>query len=60
MWGGFDELRALWREDRRFEPAMDADERERRYRMWQKAVGKSLDWVDADARALMDDRDPAG
>ncbi|WP_417562109.1 glycerol kinase GlpK [Microbacterium sp.] len=54
VWQGLDELRALWREDRRFEPTMDDDERGRRYRMWQKAVAKSLDWVDDDARALMD------
>nr|WP_274637774.1 glycerol kinase GlpK [Microbacterium bovistercoris] len=57
VWSGFDELRALWQEDRRFEPTMDADERERRYRMWQKAVSKSLDWVDDDARTLMGTHD---
>ena len=25
----------------------------RRYRLWKKAVSKSLDWVDDDARTLM-------
>jgi glycerol kinase len=50
VWSGLDELRGLWREDRRFEPAMSADERERRYRIWRKAVTKSLDWVDDDTR----------
>ncbi len=53
LWSGLDELRTHWREDRRFEPRMPEDERERRYRQWQKAVSKSLDWVDDDARALM-------
>jgi glycerol kinase len=53
VWGDLDELRAHWREDVRFEPRMPDDERERRYRMWRKAVSKSLDWVDDDARALM-------
>ncbi|MBN9175592.1 MAG: glycerol kinase GlpK [Microbacterium sp.] len=53
VWSGFDDLRTHWREDVRFEPAMGVDERERRYRMWRKAVSKSLDWVDDDARALM-------
>lgn len=48
LWKGLDELRAHWREDVRFEPRMPEDERERRYRIWQKAVSKSLDWVDAD------------
>ncbi|WP_345801818.1 glycerol kinase GlpK [Microbacterium sp. AZCO] len=52
VWSTTDELRAHWREDARFEPAMDEDERERRYRMWRKAVSKSLDWVDDDARIL--------
>ncbi|MFH8250680.1 glycerol kinase GlpK [Microbacterium sp. B2969] len=52
VWKSTDELRAHWREDVRFEPAMPDDERERRYRMWRKAVSKSLDWVDDDARIL--------
>lgn len=45
FWSDLDELRGLWREDRRFEPAMDAAERDRLYRGWQKAVTKSLDWA---------------
>ncbi|GAB3604018.1 glycerol kinase GlpK [Microbacterium aureliae] len=53
VWGSLDELREHWREDKRFTPAMGEDDRERRYRMWQKAVTKSLDWVDDDARTLM-------
>ncbi len=46
LWAGFDDLRAHWQEGRRFEPAIDAAEREARYRTWQKAVVKSLDWVE--------------
>ena len=53
VWRDRDELRAHWREDVRFEPRMAGDERERRYRQWQKAVSKALDWVDDDARVLM-------
>jgi glycerol kinase len=53
VWNGLDELRTHWQEDVRFEPRMPEDERERRYRQWRKAVSKSLDWVDDDARALM-------
>jgi glycerol kinase len=53
VWADRDELRAQWQEDRRFEPRMDADERARRYRQWKKAVSKSIDWVDEDARILM-------
>ncbi|WP_171013120.1 glycerol kinase GlpK [Microbacterium sp. 2FI] len=53
VWTSRDELREHWREDVRFEPRMPAEERERRYRLWQKAVAKSLDWVDDDAREMM-------
>ncbi|WP_019179423.1 glycerol kinase GlpK [Microbacterium yannicii] len=53
VWRDLDELRTHWREDVRFEPRMPEEERERRYRMWRKAVAKSLDWVDDDARVLM-------
>jgi glycerol kinase len=56
VWRDRDELRGHWQEDVRFEPQMSEDERERRYRMWQKAVTKSLDWVDDDARTLMGTR----
>ena len=53
VWRDRDELRTHWREGARFEPQMDADERARRYRQWKKAVTKSIDWVDDDARILM-------
>ncbi|MCR2813665.1 glycerol kinase GlpK [Microbacterium sp. zg.Y1090] len=53
VWADEDELRQQWREDARFEPRMDRDESERRYRLWRKAVTKSFDWVDEDARILM-------
>ena len=46
FWSGLDELRGLWREDRRWEPRMPAAEADAFYRSWQKAVTKSLDWVD--------------
>ncbi|UOR00276.1 glycerol kinase GlpK [Leucobacter allii] len=48
FWSGLDELRGKWREDRRWEPAFDPAERERRVRAWRKAVTKSMDWVDDD------------
>ena len=53
VWSDRDRLREHWREDVRFEPRMDPDDRERRYRLWRKAVTKSYDWVDEDARILM-------
>lgn len=50
FWGGLDDLRANWQEDRRWEPSMDQTERDRRLRLWRKAVTKSMDWVDDDVR----------
>ncbi|WP_413354181.1 glycerol kinase GlpK [Microbacterium sp. 1P06AB] len=52
VWTDKDALRGYWQEDRRFEPQMDPDERDRRCRLWEKAVSKSMDWVDDDARVL--------
>jgi glycerol kinase len=43
---GLDHLRSLWSEDRRWEPAMEAGERDRLYASWGKAVRRTLDWVE--------------
>jgi glycerol kinase len=45
FWKDLDELRSNWREDRRWDPALDADEREARLAVWKKAVTRSFDWV---------------
>jgi glycerol kinase len=50
FWSGLDDLRANWQEDRRWEPKMDSEERERQLRLWKKAVTKTFDWVDDDVR----------
>ncbi|HET7326827.1 MAG TPA: glycerol kinase GlpK [Nocardioidaceae bacterium] len=50
FWSGLDELRRNWTEGRRWEPRLDGAERERTYRNWQKAVSKTLGWVDDDVR----------
>ncbi|MGJ8721728.1 MAG: glycerol kinase GlpK [Salinibacterium amurskyense] len=47
-WSGLDELRDRWNEGERWEPQMDAAERERLIRNWKKAITKTLDWVDED------------
>lgn len=52
VWASTEELGSLWREGARWEPQMSADERESRYRVWQKAVARSLDWVDEDVSTL--------
>ena len=48
FWGSLDELRQQWQEDRRWEPQMEQEARDRTYRNWKKAVQKTLDWVDDD------------
>jgi glycerol kinase len=46
FWESRDELKQRWAEDRRWEPAMDPERRERDLARWRKAVRRSLDWVD--------------
>lgn len=46
FWDSLDNVRANWALDQRFEPAMDADERERRCRLWDAAVARSKGWAD--------------
>ena len=46
FWSGPDDIRANWAEDTRWLPTMAAEERERLYSGWTKAVQRTLDWVD--------------
>ena len=46
FWSDRGQIRRLWAEDRRWSPAMTAAERERLVRDWDRAVQRSLDWVD--------------
>ncbi|MFX4272709.1 glycerol kinase GlpK [Propionibacteriaceae bacterium Y1685] len=50
FWSDLDELTDLWSEGQRWEPTMEKPERERRIRLWKKAVTKTFDWVDDDVR----------
>lgn len=52
VWAGRHELSALVREGRRWSPRMSIVDRDRLLRLWNRAVERSLDWVDDDARAL--------
>jgi glycerol kinase len=45
VWGSLDEVRANWREDRRWQPALAREDVERRYARWRAAVERSLGWV---------------
>lgn len=48
VWADLDALRAMWREDERWEPQIEEDERERLLARWRKAVTRTFDWVDED------------
>ncbi|WP_084106287.1 glycerol kinase GlpK [Demequina sp. NBRC 110056] len=45
FWSGLDELRELWREGRRWEPALGEEQREAELAQWRKGVDRSLGWV---------------
>jgi glycerol kinase len=45
-WESCAELRRNWSEARRWTPAMELEQREQLYRRWQKAIGRTLDWLD--------------
>ena len=52
LWSGLDEVRGLVREGRRWAARMGGEDRDRRLRLWNRAVERSLHWVDDDTRAL--------
>ena len=43
---GIEELRARWAVDQTWTPVTEEAKREELYRLWQKAVTRSFDWVD--------------
>ena len=46
FWANQDELRANWHESQRWQPQMDAVQREKLYAGWKKAVTRTFDWVE--------------
>jgi glycerol kinase len=48
FWRDTDELRANWRQARRWEPGWTPERRAGGYAGWHKAVQRTLDWVDVD------------
>ncbi|HCG56363.1 MULTISPECIES: glycerol kinase GlpK [Brevibacterium] len=54
FWNGEEDVKANWREDKRWLPSMDEDKVARAYRLWNKAVERSKNWVDEDVEALSD------
>ena len=48
FWNTTDELRENWNEDKRWQPQWSDEQRQTGYAGWQKAVQRTLDWVDVD------------
>jgi glycerol kinase len=44
FWDSLDSLKVLWKKDRAFSPLLTPEERERKYKGWQKAIEKSRGW----------------
>ena len=45
FWKGQDELASNWRVDKRFEPRMEASQREELYQGWKRAVERAKGWA---------------
>ncbi|GAA0584866.1 glycerol kinase GlpK [Kribbella sandramycini] len=48
FWKNKEELVQNWNEDKRWEPQWNDEQRSQGYAGWQKAVQRTLDWVDVD------------
>jgi glycerol kinase len=46
FWNEVEDLRENWVEDKRWEPQMEADRRDRYYKYWKKAVTRTFDWLE--------------
>ena len=46
FWDSEEEVSALWKLDRRFEPAMDEERRAELLHNWHRAVGRAANWIE--------------
>jgi glycerol kinase len=46
FWSEVEDLRENWIEDKRWEPQMDAAERDQAFHFWKKAVERTFDWAE--------------
>ncbi|MFZ1361768.1 MAG: glycerol kinase GlpK [Candidatus Nanopelagicales bacterium] len=49
FWQGEEDIYANWAEGKRWDPQMGEDERAKLFAGWNKAVDRTLDWVDSDS-----------
>ncbi|MEV4534186.1 glycerol kinase GlpK [Asanoa sp. NPDC049518] len=47
-WNSVEELRAHWHEDRRWTPEWNDQQRAEGYKMWKKAVERTMGWLEVD------------
>jgi glycerol kinase len=50
FWKDLDDLRQNWKKDRQWDPQWSADQRDAAYTGWEKALARTLDWVDVGQR----------
>ena len=50
FWTGEQDVVDNWAEDKRWLPSMEPAEVDRQYRLWKKAVSRTLEWVDEDVQ----------
>jgi glycerol kinase len=48
FWNETEDLRENWVEDKRWEPSMDAAQRDEYYKYWKRAVTRTFDWFQED------------
>ena len=46
FWAEQEDLRENWQEDKRWEPKMDAGQRDEYFKYWKKAVTRTFDWFE--------------
>ncbi len=46
FWDGLEEIKHHGKKDKSWNPVMSREERSRRYRFWNKAVQRTLDWIE--------------
>lgn len=51
FWTGEEDVVANWKEGKRWSPEMEKERVERKYRLWKKAVTRTMEWVDEDVQA---------
>ncbi len=44
FWNDLETLKANWQIERKFEPSLSPEEREKRYKFWSRAIERSLNW----------------